>query len=110
MAVDRAPEVRAQAVIALGGRLPDVVAAAAGDPAVVVREAAVAGLAEQGAPGPLVRLSRDDSPGVASAALVRLTALRGRAAQTQPLLDQLAAAPTGSLERVRIALAWLLAP
>jgi len=35
--------------------------------------------------------------------------LHGRAAVTSPLLDRLAAAPVGSPERARIALAWLLA-
>ncbi|MBA3461885.1 MAG: hypothetical protein H0T46_18130, partial [Deltaproteobacteria bacterium] len=49
------------------------------------------------------------SPAVATEALVALAQRRGRAAMTGPLLTQLAAAPAGSAERVRIALAWLLA-
>jgi len=44
-------------------------------------------------------VARDDSPEVATAALVALTALHGRAALTAPLLDQLVAAPAGSPER-----------
>jgi hypothetical protein len=58
----------------------------------------------------LARLAGDDSPEVATAALVRLTALRGRTVATPDLLARLAEAPPASLERVRIALAWLLAP
>ena len=106
LVTDRAPEVRAAALIALGGRDRGVADQAAGDGAAAVREAAAGALDDVEA---LHRLSRDDSPGVASAALVRLTALHGRAALTAQLLEQLAAAPSGSLERARIALAWLLA-
>jgi hypothetical protein len=79
---------------------------AAGDASAAVRRAAVTVLADADA---LARLARDDSPDVATAALVRLTALRTRATVTPQLLDQLAAAPPGSPERARIALAWLLA-
>jgi hypothetical protein len=57
----------------------------------------------------LTRLAGDDSPEVATAALVRLTTLRGRTAATPDLLARLAEAAPASLERVRIALAWLLA-
>jgi hypothetical protein len=117
---DREPEVRAAALAALAGRRraadPDgagpasraheIATRAARDPAAAVRRAAVALLDDIEA---LARLARDDSPEVATDALVRLTALRGRAAATPPLLDQLTAAPAGSPERVRIALAWLLA-
>jgi hypothetical protein len=71
-----------------------------------VRRAAITALDD---PPVLAQLARDDSPEVASAALVRLTALRGRAALTSQLLEELAAAPAGSSERARIALAWLLA-
>jgi hypothetical protein len=47
---------------------------------------------------------------VATAALVRLTQLRGRATLMPQLLDRIVAAPAGSTERARIATAWLLAP
>jgi len=106
LVTDRAPEVRAAALIALGDRDRELAGQAAGDGAAIVREAAAGALDDLGA---LARLSRDDSPEVASAALVRLTALHGRAALTSQLLEQLAAAPAGSRERARIALAWLLA-
>jgi hypothetical protein len=79
---------------------------AAGDPAAAVRRAAIALLGDADA---LERLARDDSPEVATAALVRLTELRGRAAMTSQLLERIAGAPAGSPERARIALAWLLA-
>ena len=117
---DRAPEVRAAAITALGDRaidkrsesggegplLNDEVLRAAGDPAAAVRRAAIGLLRDADA---LDRLTRDDSPEVATAALVRLTELRGRAALTSQLLERIAGAPAGSPERARIALAWLLA-
>jgi HEAT repeat protein len=115
---DRDPEVRATAIAALAalgsnpanigvrGRLHDAAERAAGDPSPAVRRAAIAAL---DGPDALARLGRDDSPEVATAALIRLTALGGRAALTTQLLEQVAAAPAGSPERVRIALAWLLA-
>jgi hypothetical protein len=86
--------------------LHDAAERAAGDPSPAVRRAAIAAL---DGPDALARLGRDDSPEVATAALIRLTALGGRAALTTQLLEQVAAAPAGSPERVRIALAWLLA-
>ncbi|HSR99771.1 MAG TPA: TonB C-terminal domain-containing protein [Kofleriaceae bacterium] len=104
--VDRAPEVRVAALAALGDRAADVVIHAAVDPSPAVRRAAIPLLADVDA---LDRLARDDSPDVATAALVRLTELRGRAALTSQLLERLVAAPAGSAERARIALAWLLA-
>jgi len=106
---DREADVRAAgltALVAFGDRARDAARRAAGDPAAVVRRAAVVALDDATALG---RLARDDSPDVATAALVRLTALAGRAALTSQLLEQLAAAPAGSAERARIALAWLLA-
>ncbi|HEY0479737.1 MAG TPA: HEAT repeat domain-containing protein [Kofleriaceae bacterium] len=103
---DRTPEVRAAALTALGDRAGAAALRAAVDPSAQVRGAAVALIAD---PDALARLAGDDSPEVAIAALVRLTALRGRSAQTAPLLDRLAEAPPASAERVRIALAWLLA-
>jgi HEAT repeat protein len=103
---DRAPEVRVAALGALGDRAADVVIRAAGDPSPSVRRAAIPLLGDLDA---LERLARDDSPEVATAALVRMTELRGRAALTSRLLERLVAAPPGSTERARIALAWLLA-
>jgi hypothetical protein len=90
----------------LGDRARDAARHAAADPSAAVRRAAITALDD---PPVLAQLARDDSPEVASAALVRLTALRGRAALTSQLLEELAAAPAGSSERARIALAWLLA-
>jgi hypothetical protein len=59
----------------------------------------------------LARLAAsDDSPVVRSEALVALAGRRGRAAAEAELLERLAAAPPASEERVRAALAWLLAP
>jgi HEAT repeat protein len=103
---DPAPEVRAAALIALGDHAGDAALRAAGDPSAVVRRAAIDTLAD---PDALARLAGDDSPDVATAALIRLTALRGRAAATAPMLGRLADAPPASPERARIALAWLLA-
>lgn len=106
LAADPAPEVRAAALTALGDRAGDAALRAAGDPSPVVRTAALALIADRDA---LARLASDDSPEVATAALIRLTALRGRAAATSQLLDRLAEAPPAGPERARIALAWLLA-
>jgi HEAT repeat protein len=103
---DRAPEVRAAALTALGDRAAEVVVRAAGDPSPAVRRAAIPLLGDV---DQLDRLTRDDSPEVATAALVRMTELRGRVTLTSQLLDWLVAAPAGSTERARIALAWLLA-
>jgi HEAT repeat protein len=106
LAADREPEVRATALTMLGDRAHDLAAHAAVDPSAAVRRVASGALDDAEL---LARLARDDSPEVATAALVRLTALHGRAGVTSQLLDQLAAAPAGSTERARIALAWLLA-
>ena len=106
LVADRAPEVRAAALTALGDRAADVVVRAAIDPSPAVRRAVIPLLGDADA---LDRLARDDSPEVATAALVRVTELRGRATLTSQLLDWLVAAPAGSTERARIALAWLLA-
>ena len=106
LAADPDPDVRAAALVALGERAPELSVRAATDVASQVRRAAVQRLVDEEA---LTRLSHDDAPEVAQAALVRLAALRGRAVITAPLLDELASAPAGSAERVRIALAWLLA-
>jgi hypothetical protein len=107
LVADREPDVRAAGLAALGDRAREAGGRAAGDPAAVVRRAAIAVLDDAAL---LARLAGDDSPEVATAALVRLVGLQGRAAVTPRLLDQLAAAPPGSMARVRIALAWLLAP
>jgi HEAT repeat protein len=106
LATDRDADVRAAALTALGDRAHDLAASAAVDRSAGVRRAAADVLDDAQL---LTRLARDDSPEVATAALVRLTGLHGRAALTTQLLGQLAAAPSGSIERARIALAWLLA-
>ena len=54
-------------------------------------------------------LGTDDSPEVATAAVVRLATRRGRMAMASTLLTQLAVAPRRSAETVRIALGFLLA-
>jgi hypothetical protein len=99
-------DVRAAAVATLAGRSSALAADKAGDPASQVRRASTQALPD----GPaLARLVGDDAPDVATAALVRLASLRGRATMTTPLLVRLAGGGTGSAERVRTALAWLLA-
>ena len=102
LADDRDADVRAAAVARIGG---SIAAKAAADPAPRVRLVAVE-LADEAT---LARLVRDDSPAVAMAATIAIVQRAGRAAATAKLLEQLAASPSGSVERVRIALAWLLA-
>jgi HEAT repeat protein len=103
-ASDADAEVRAAAVAAAAARGKVM---SGNDPAWQVRRAAIAALDD----GPvLAKLLADESPEVATAALVRLATVRGRAAMTQPLLVRLAGGSPGSSERVRTALAWLLAP
>ncbi|MEO7097482.1 MAG: hypothetical protein ABI175_29745, partial [Polyangiales bacterium] len=106
LAADPDPDVRAAAVTALADKAPELVQRATADVAPQVRRAAVAALADDEVLG---KLAADVAPDVATAALVERAQRRGRAAMTQPLLVQLAAAPTASAERVRIALSWLLA-
>jgi len=109
LVADREADVRAAglAVLAvLGDRARDAVVRAVADPSAAVRRVAITVLDDAEL---LARLSGDDSPEVASAALVRLAALHGRSVLTSQLLDRLATAPAGSTERARIALAWLLA-
>lgn len=106
LAADRDADVRAAAVARLGDRAPDLIAGAVADGAAQVRRAAVAALADEAA---LERLARDHSPEVATAAQIQLAARRGRAAVTTQSLQRIVAAPDGGAERVRIALAWLLA-
>jgi len=105
LAVDRDADVRAAAIAALGDRAPELAVRATTDLSATVRKAAIAVLV---ADDVLERLANDDSPEVATAALVKLAAHRGRAAITSPLVASLAVTPTGP-QRVRIALAWLLA-
>ncbi len=104
---DKDPDVRAAALAALAERAADLALAAARDPASQVRRAAVAGITDDAL---LEKLAGDADPEVATAALVRHAARRGRAAITTSLLERLLAATPKSLERVRIARAWLLAP
>ena len=114
---DRDPEVRAAAwqTLADTGRtdvLPDadrdvLETRAASDPSPQVRRAVVPLLSD------LTVLSRlvdhDDDPEVQSRALVQLCTLRGRARCEDDLVARVADAPPASAERVRAALAWLLA-
>jgi hypothetical protein len=72
-----------------------------------VRRAAAAAIEEDAVLGRLAR--SDDDPDVRTAALVRIAARDGRAATADMLLERLADASPGSAERVRTALAWLLA-
>ncbi|MDQ3300337.1 MAG: hypothetical protein M3619_27480, partial [Myxococcota bacterium] len=106
LARDRDPDVRAAALAALGDRAGDLAIAAVDDPAPQVREAALPALTDDDA---LLRLAGDDEPTIAIAALVRHASRRGRASITTTFLVQLAAAAPHGTERVRIALAWLLA-
>jgi len=106
LSADRDPDVRAAAIASLGDRSPELATRAAADSAPQVRAAAVAALVDDEL---LEKLAQDDSPEVATAALVKLATRRGRAAITAPFLARLADAPAGGKERVRIALAWLLA-
>jgi len=112
LADDRDPDVRAAAWRVLAARSAGNVAAAAeavqaaGDASPQVRLAVVPALVDEAA---LTRLASADEPELRAAALVRLVALRGRAASEPELLERLAASPKASAERVRIALAWLLA-
>jgi hypothetical protein len=111
---DRNPDVRAAAwgaLVALAAAPPDraeLALRAVHDAAPQVRLAAIPALDDDAA---LARLATsDDAPDVRTAATVDLAGRRGRAASEPALLDRLAAAPPASAERVRVALAWLLAP
>ena len=108
---DRDPDVRAAAWRALAALPAGAIAGAdaaraAADTSPQVRLAVVPILADDPT---LQRLVTDDAPELRTAALVRVVALRGRAASEAELLEHLAASPAASAERVRIALAWLLA-
>lgn len=77
------------------------------DPAPQVRTASLVALDDDAA---LTRLATtDDDPETRTAALVALAGRSGRAATADLLLQRLADATPGSAERVRTALAWLLA-
>ena len=106
LARDADPDVRAAALTALGDHAPELAATAATDLAAVVRRAAIATITDDKL---LEQLGNDASPEVATAAVVRFASRRGRPAITRQLLASLAAAPSGSPARVRVALAWLLA-
>lgn len=106
LARDGDPDVRAAALTALGDHAPELAASAATDLAAVVRRAAIATITDDKL---LEQLGNDASPEVATAAVVRFASRRGRPAITRQLLASLAAAPSGSPARVRVALAWLLA-
>jgi hypothetical protein len=110
LAADPEPDVRAAAIAVLGARATKearaAIARAATDEAPQVRRAAIPSITDDPA---LQRLAADDAPEVASDALVALVQRRGRAASTSALVARLAA-NAGDRERVRIALAWLLAP
>jgi hypothetical protein len=110
---DRDADVRAAAwatLAAAPAALADraqLAARAASDPAAQVRRAALSAVDDDDLLAHLA--SSDDSPEVRTEALVELTGRRGRVAAEVALLEQLAAAPAGGVERVRPALAWLLA-
>ncbi len=108
---DRDADVRAAAwgalaAIATSDRA-ELAVKATTDPAPQVRLAAVGAIDDDDL---LARLATsDDSPELRTIALVQLAGRRGRTAISGLLLDRLAASPPGSAERVRVALAWLLA-
>lgn len=106
LAGDPDPDVRAAAVAAMADKAPELSERAAADVAPQVRRAAITALTDEAL---LARLAKDVAPDVATEAQVRLAERQGRAAAATPLLGQLAGAPPGSAERVRIALSWLLA-
>lgn len=105
LASDPDPDVRAAALETLGDRAGELAQRAVTDVAPQVRRAAIASVTDEDV---LTRLASDDSPEVATDALVKLTTRRGRSAMATALTTQLGAAPAGSAERVRIALAYLL--
>lgn len=110
---DRDPDVRAAAWRVLAGDpeagegIADLALRALSDPAAAVRTAALATARDDAAI--LRAATSDDDADVRTAAFVRLATLRGRGASEELLVERFAAAPPGSAERVRTALAWLLA-
>lgn len=113
LADDRDPDVRAAAwnsyvKMPADSERARLAAHAASDAAPQVRRSAVPAISSEDT---LLHLATsDDDADVRTAALVELAGRRGRAASTDLLLQRLADAPAGSAERVRTALAWLLAP
>jgi len=111
LASDSDPAVRAAAwhalaVAPLATVDPAAIARAVVDPSADVRKAAIA-LATEPQLDKLV--ASDESPDVRTEALIQLVHVRGRVAMEKDLLERIAAAPPASVERVRAALAWLLA-
>jgi len=110
---DRDPDVRAAAwtsLVALAAAPADratLALHAVRDAAPQVRLAALPAVDDDQALAQVAAI--DDSPDVRTSAIVLLAGRRGRAAIETDLLGRLAAAPTATAERVRIALAWLLA-
>lgn len=108
---DRDPDVRAAAwtTFAKGDESDEakLAAQAALDPAAQVREAAALAIDDDELLGKLA--VADEAGDVRTAATVQLALRRGRVASTEGLLTRIADAPAGSSERVRAALAWLLA-
>jgi len=109
---DRDPDVRAAAwssylqLATDNTRKAKLAAHAATDSAAQVRRAALPAMNDD----VLLQLSnRDDAPDVRTWALVEVANRRGRAAVEDILLERLAVAAPGSGERVRTALAWLVA-
>ena len=110
---DRDPDVRAAAWTTLVAQAPlfsdraTLAQRAATDSAPQVRRAALPALGNEDA---LLRLATlDDDSDVRTAAMVELASRRGRTGSAALLLERLADASPGSAERVRTALAWLVA-
>ncbi len=108
---DRDPDVRAAAWTTFAksdeSDKAKLAAQAALDPAAQVRGAAAIAIDDDAL---LDKLATTDEAGdVRTAATVQLAVRRGRAAITETLLTRMADAHAGSSERVRAALAWLLA-
>lgn len=108
---DRDPDVRAAAwtTFAKGDESDEakLAAEAALDPAAQVRAAAAIAMNDDALLDKLATI--DESGDVRTAATVQLALRRGRAAIMEAMLTRIADAPAGSSERVRGALAWLLA-
>jgi TonB family protein len=110
---DPDPDVRAAAWTTLAALADapadraELAARAAQDPAAQVQLAAIPAIDDDAVLEHLT--SNDDAREVRSAALVRLTVRRGRAAMADRLVERIAEAAPGTSERVRTALAWYLA-
>lgn len=113
LVADRDPDVRAAAWTTLTAKqgdsppLSQLALQAVRDPSPRVRLAAIAALDDTDA---LTHIAQnDDAPELRTAGLVELARRRGRAQIAAVLLDRFATSGPGSVERVRVALAWLLA-